>query len=105
MRKDTALGGIQLDLINQDQPVYLTRLVAEDSPRQAYYQVSVFRMPGVGFVIRKESGADASKPNIESWFRHNLQQAREKQAQLINAKLKKRKGRIYTMVKTEGEDL
>lgn len=94
-----------MNLINQDQPVYLTRLVAEDSPRQAYYQVSIFRMSEVGFVIRKESGADASKPNIECWFRHSLRQAREKQAQLINAKLKKRKGRIYKMVKAEGEDL
>lgn len=90
-----------MDLIHQDQPAYLTRLIAENSPRQAYYQVAVYRLCGGGFTIRKESGASGSKPNIEVWFRQNLRQAREKQAQLINSKLNKRIGRLYTMVETK----
>lgn len=88
----------QLELITFPPPIIRTRLEAKESPRRAFYEVSVFRLLEVGYLIQKASGAQKSKPSIETWFRPTLQQAIDKKAQLINAKLNKRSaGRIYTL--------
>jgi hypothetical protein len=90
----------QLELIAFPPPLYQTTLEAVDSPKRAYYKVSVYHlMDDSGYLIQKASGGQKSKPNIETWFRPNLRQALEKKAQLINAKLNRKvKGRIYTIV-------
>lgn len=95
----SASNNSQLELITFPPPLLRTRLEAKDSPRCAYYEVSVFKMSEAGYLIQKASGAQKSKPNIETWFRPTLQQAIEKKAQLVNAKLNKRTtGRVYTLV-------
>lgn len=89
----------QIELINFPPPLYRTVLEAADSPMRAYYEVSIYQMTDSGYLIQKASGAQKSKPNVETWFRPNLRQALEKKAQLVNAKLnKKTKGRIYTTI-------
>jgi hypothetical protein len=86
----------QLELISFPPPLHLTLLEASDSPKKAYYEVSIFRVPHAGYLIQKASGGQTSKPNIETWYRPDLRQALEKKAQLIRAKLKRKaRGRIY----------
>jgi hypothetical protein len=87
----------QLDLIRPERPVSFTRLEAE-SPRHAYYIVEVLQLPpGAGFVIRKRSGGGEGREggNIETWWRSTLRASLEKKASLVEAKLRKKKGRIY----------
>lgn len=89
----------QIELICFPPPLYRTVLEAADSPRKAYYEVSVYHMMNSGYLIQKSSGGQKSKPNVETWFRPNLRQALEKKAQLINAKLNRKiNGRVYTIV-------
>lgn len=89
----------QLELISFPPPLYRTLMEAAGSPRKAYYEVCVFRMPSSGYLIQKASSGRTSKPNVETWFRPNLQQALEKKTQLINSKLnRKATGRVYTII-------
>lgn len=89
----------QLELICFPPPLYRTILEAADSPMKAYYEVCVFRLLDSGYLIQKASGAQKSRPNVETWFRPNLRQALEKKTQLINSKLnRKERGRIYKIV-------
>ena len=92
---------IQLDLIESSPPLQRIILEAVDSPRRAYYEVSVRHIAGAGYIIQKASGASGAKPNIEIWFRGNIKQALEKSQQLINGKLNKKKAgtRLYTVRK------
>lgn len=96
----------QLDLIQPALPVNRVLLEATDSPRRAFYEVTCYHLPGAGYTVRKSSGASGAKGNTETWWRPNLRQAVEKQALLINAKLKpSKKGRIYTLTIREGIQL
>lgn len=89
---------LDLDL---PSPLLSTRLVA-DSPRWAYYQVEVIHLPGAGYVIRKRSGADGSKPTVEAWYRPSYAVAVEKYGQLVKRKVAKggkaAAGRVYREV-------
>ena len=88
----------QLELITYPPHLYRTLLEATDSPRRAYYEVTVYHIPNVGYLIQKASGGQSAKPNVETWFRPNLRQALEKKAQLIYAKLhRKAIGRMYSV--------
>ena len=89
----------QLSLIDEHEALVKICLVA-DSPRSAYYEVSVIHLQGVGYLIRKASGGAGAKPNIETWFRPTYSAAVEKQQQLINGKQRRKKGRIYREIKT-----
>lgn len=82
---------IQLDLIENIPPIQRTMLEAVDSPRRAYYEVTVRYIAGAGYIIQKASGASGAKPNIEIWFRGSFKLALEKSQHLINAKLNKKK--------------
>jgi len=84
---------IQPELISSDPPLCETRLVA-DSVRRAYYVVSIRKIQ-VGYIIRKESGAERAKPQTELYWRPVLKLAMEKYRLLLAAKLRKQKGRIY----------
>lgn len=89
----------QLELINFPPPLYQTTLEAAGSPKKAYYAVSVFHIKDTGYLIQKASGGQKSRPNVETWFRPNLQQALEKKSQLINSKLnRKPTGRVYKII-------
>ncbi|MBV5350083.1 hypothetical protein JZU71_02685 [bacterium] len=88
----------QPELIEADIPIAETRLIAVDSPRQAYYRVAIFWLPGSGYRIEKASGAHGCKPNAENFWRPNLRAALEKKSKLVIAKLKKKRGRIYVDV-------
>lgn len=84
---------LDLDLA---EPVSTTRLVAPGSPRRAYYVIEVFHVPGVGYCVRKTSGASGARPAVENWFRPGLAGAMEKKEQLVKAKMNpRRRGRIY----------
>lgn len=87
-------GKIQPDLISSDPPVCRTALVSPDSPRHAYYVVSVLKIRD-GYVIRKESGGDKAKPLVESYWRSGLRLALEKYRLLLDIKLHKKRGRLY----------
>lgn len=89
----------QLELIVFPSPLFRTVLEAKDSPKRAYYAVSVFYIRDTGYLIQKASGGQKSRPNVETWFRPNLQQALEKKSQLINSKLnRKATGRVYKII-------
>jgi len=89
----------QIELICFPPPLFRTILEAADSPMKAYYEVCVFKLMDSGYLIQKSSGAQKSRPNVETWFRPNLRQALEKKTQLINAKLHRQtKGRIYAII-------
>ncbi|OHB59766.1 MAG: hypothetical protein A2Y12_03540 [Planctomycetes bacterium GWF2_42_9] len=90
----TANSEEQPELLSPDPPVCRTALVSPDSPRQAYYIVSVIQIRD-GYVIRKESGGNQAKPQIESYWRPGLKLALEKYNLLLGAKLRKQKGRTY----------
>jgi hypothetical protein len=84
----------QLSLLDEHEPLVKICLVA-DSPRSAYYEVSVIYLPGAGYLIQKASGGAGAKPNLETWFRPTYSAAVEKQQQLVKGKLRKSRGRIY----------
>ncbi len=91
----------QIKLITPEPPVSETRLIAE-SPRTAYYRVSIYYLPGAGYRIEKASGATGSKGCRENFWRPNLRSALEKKAKLVDAKTRKTKGRMYQVVATTG---
>ena len=95
---------LQLDMETDSFPAALSivRLEARDSPRHAFYHISIHEIQGVGYFIRKSSGASGARPNCEIWFRPTLKSALEKQAQLVQSKLKNNKKRTYSL--TEGND-
>lgn len=88
----------QPELLQHDVPIEETCLLAGESPRLAYYRVSVFHLVGAGYRIEKASGASGAKPNSENFWRPNLRAALEKKTKLVAAKLKKKRGRIYVDV-------
>lgn len=92
----------QPELLQSDIPIDETNLVAE-SPRHAYYRVSVYYLPGAGYRVEKASGAAGSRPNSENFWRPTLRLALEKKSKLVQSKLKIRKGRPrqYTEVVVE----
>jgi hypothetical protein len=90
----------QLSLLDEHEPLVKICLLA-DSPRSAYYEVSVIHLPGAGYLIQKASGSAGAKPNLETWFRPTYSAAVEKQQQLINGKQRRKKGRIYREIKSE----
>ena len=79
-------------------PVKSVRLEA-DSPRKAFYVVEILKLTHAGYIIRKSSGAEGAKANIESWYRDSISGAEKKMHQLINHKLRKKAGRIYHLVR------
>lgn len=91
----------QPELLSPPPPICRTLLEASNSPKHAYYEISVYYYVGAGYVIQKRSGARGARPNTESWFRPNLRAAMEKRAQLVNSKTNKGKrkpargGRVY----------
>lgn len=93
----------QLELISPVPPISETSLIAGDSPRVAYYRVSVFYLPGAGYRIEKCSGASGSKGTREDYWRPNLKQALHKKSLLLAAKLRKKKGpRVYVKTGSSG---
>lgn len=78
---------MELDL-GLPEPLDVTRLEA-DSARKAYYIVSLYYLPGAGYIIRKRSGAAGSRGVTESYFRQTYSEAIEKKLKLINGKLHK----------------
>jgi len=90
----------QPELLSPDPPVCRTSLVSPESPKRAYYIVSVIRIRD-GYVIRKESGGNQAKPQIESYWRPGLKLALEKYNLLLEVKLRKKKGRLYQEVARE----
>ena len=86
----------QPDLIDVHPPLYRTRLLAPDSPRRAWYELSIFAVPPIGYLIQKMSGCQGSKGQSETWFRPDLTAALNKYQQLIRAKTRAgRSGRRY----------
>jgi len=93
----------QLELISEVPPIAETCLIAGDSPRTAYYRISVYYLPGAGYRIVKASGAAGARPNQEDYWRPSLKLALEKKSKLVAAKLRKRKGpRQYMEVASSG---
>lgn len=93
----------QLELISQDPAISETALLAGDSPRSAYYRVSIYYLPGAGYRITKCSGASGTRGNQEDYWRPNLRAAMDKKTKLLVAKLRKKKGpRIYEMIGSSG---
>lgn len=93
----------QLELISPDSPVAETILVAENSPRMAYYRVAIYYLPGAGYRVTKTSGASGARGNQEDYWRPNLKLALDKKAKLLAAKLRKRRGpRQYVRVGLSG---
>lgn len=90
----TANSEEQPELLSPDPPVCRTSLVSPESPKRAYYIVSVIRIRD-GYVVRKESGGDQAKPLVESYWRSGLRPALEKYNLLVNIKLNKKRGRLY----------
>lgn len=72
------------------------RLEANNSPRQAWYHVSVLEHPGGGFLIMRRSGPAGSIGLTETWFRWTLPEAMLKYQGVVNKKTSKKKGRIYS---------
>lgn len=81
----------QLELITPEPPISETNLIAGDSPRIAFYRVSIYYLPGAGYRIEKCSGAAGSKGEREDYWRPSLKLALEKKTKLLKAKLRKRK--------------
>jgi hypothetical protein len=94
-RQMNELEKLQLQLIDNLAPISRVFLEAADSPRRAYYSVEVIYLAGAGYVIRKASGGVGAKPVIEAWFRTTYSGAMAKQRQLVDGKLRKKKGRMY----------
>lgn len=90
---------VQLPLIEEKEPLSHIRLES-DSPLQAWYELSIFHLPGVGYLIQKASGCRNAKPVLETWFRHDYAGAMEKYQQLLNKKMHKKSGRRYTVPQT-----
>lgn len=93
----------QMDLICSDPPIFETKLISPDSPKKAYYVVSVHMVPG-GYIVRKQSGAEQATPVTECYWRPGLRQAMDKYTQLLDTKLHKRKGRIYSVAVVKEEE-
>lgn len=96
----------QLALISPDPPICET-LLQTDSPKCAFYKVSVFRLAGHGYIIRKESGrtkanGELAKPAVTTYFEPVLRDALELQIRLAAKKTGKKDGRIYLEVKDWG---
>ena len=87
---DPLQQSLQLEL---PEPLSVISLISY-SPRQAYYVVEVIHI-GMGYVIRKSSGAKGAKPTIEVWYRPSYALAVKKQQILVRGKLCKTKGRLY----------
>jgi hypothetical protein len=98
MKKESRRGPEQLDLIDHPTPISRTLLESPESSKLAYYEVTISHINGVGFVIRKASGARGAKPNVEMWFRNSYKEASIKKEQLISGKLRKANGRLYKKV-------
>lgn len=97
----------QLYLIKPPDPVSCTRLEAPDSPKHAYYEVSIHKLNGEGYVVKKASGGRNSRPVVETWWRCDFKSAAEKYGQLLGKKLKsttKTKGRIYKVVSVKNSE-
>lgn len=86
---------VQQQLIDFPEPLLQVRLVAPESPKQAWYEVSVIRLSGAGYLIRKSSGCNGRKPHVETWHRLDYASAMEKYCQLIKTKTRPRRGRQY----------
>ena len=87
---------VQLPLIDYPEPLHQARLIAEDSPQQAWYHVSVRNLPGAGYLIMKASGCRGRKEHVETWWRPDYAAAVEKFYQLIKLKTRpKKRGRQY----------
>ncbi|MFA7405201.1 MAG: hypothetical protein WC007_14495 [Pelobacteraceae bacterium] len=93
----------QQELISPEPAISETSLIAENSPRAAYYKVSIYWLPGAGYRITKTSGASGSKGCQEDYWRPSLKLALHKKELLIAAKLRKKRGpRIYMEVSSTG---
>jgi hypothetical protein len=80
----------------ESQPLHQVRLVAENSPRRAWYHLSVRNLPGSGFLIVKTSGCRGGKGHIETWWRADYAKAMEKYYQLLKLKTRDgKRGREY----------
>lgn len=86
---------VQLDLIEFPGPLHETTLIADDSPNQAWYQVSVRNLPGAGFLVMKASGCRGRREHREIWWRPDYAAAVEKFYQLIKIKTRRKRGRQY----------
>lgn len=99
----TATDPYQLELITPVPPISETQLLAGDSPRVAFYRVSIYYLPGAGYRVTKCSGASGTKGSQEDYWRPSLKLALDKKAKLLAAKLRKKKGpRIYIKVGSSG---
>lgn len=68
------------------------------STRAAWLDVSLSEHPGGGFLIMQRSGPAGSINNTTIWFSWSLLGAMSKYQSLVNKRLRKRSGRIYTAV-------
>jgi len=92
----TTMTDYQPDLVVSTPPILHTRLLASESPRQAWYELSVIAVPPVGYLVRKVSGCQGRKGQSETWFRPDLASAQRKYQQLIHNKTRPdRPGRRY----------
>ena len=74
------------------------RFEAPTSPRQAWLDITVLEHPGGGFLIMQRSGPAGSINSTTTYFSWSLPDALTKYQTLVNKRLHKRSGRIYSTV-------
>ena len=90
----------QLTLIDIPRPILCAELVAEGSPKRAWYRIMLLPLEGRGYLIRKESGCEGRRrPHTETWYRQDYGEAEEKYRQLMRQKTARARGRIYREVR------
>lgn len=71
------------------------------SVRSAWLDISLSEHPGGGFLIMQRSGPAGSINSTTTWFAWSLPRAMSKYQGLVNKRINKRTGRIYTAVPTQ----